>query len=138
MPVRDIATRETIFDALESQDIFSNTTTEGAIIDTANFDCGFYFALLVSAWTDGLFTLKLEHGDDSGLSDAADVPATMLINALAALGAAIVEGAAFPKTGVHSTKRYLRASIVTTGVTSGGTAQVVAVGAGETLKTSAT
>ena len=128
MPTHEQATSQVVIDALESQVIGSNTTTEGAIIDTADFDMGLYFAINCKSYTDGTFTLKLEDGDDSGLSDAAVLDVTQLVfGTLPAITAAIVEGGVLEKEGVHSTKRYVRASLVSTSVTTGATLTIVAV-----------
>jgi hypothetical protein len=136
MPVKEKVTQQRVINALEIQNIGSSTTTAGAIIDSADFDIGVYFALAVSNYTDGTYTLKIEHGDDSGLSDAADVDSAMLVyGTLPALSAALAEGAYLPREGVHSTKRYLRASIVSTGVTTGADAQVLAIVNPELVKT---
>lgn len=136
MPTKEHVSQQEIRNAVEIQTIGSNTTTVGAIFDTRNFDLGIYFALQVAAFTDGVFTLKIEHGDDSGLSDAADVTTAMLVyGTLPSLAAATAEGAMLPREGVHSTKRYVRASIVSTGVTTGADAQVLIVKDAEMLKT---
>lgn len=137
MPVKEQATMQKVIKAFEPQAISSNTTTTGAIIDTADFDMGIYFAVDIYAYTDGTFTLKIEDGDDSGLSDAADVSTTQLVyGSLPALTAAIAEGGILAKEGIHSTKRYVRASIVSTGVTTGASVQVLAIAGAEVFKTS--
>lgn len=134
MPVQETVTKHKVINALEPQVIGSDTTTAGAIIDTADFDMGVFFSMLTTAYTDGTFTLKIEHGDDSGLSDAADVDSAMLVyGSLPANSAGASEGDVMAKEGVHSTKRYLRASIVSTSVTTGATVQVIAVMGGEVL-----
>lgn len=128
MPVREMVTKEVVVNALENQSISSNTTTQGAIIDTADFDLGVYFAMLCTAFTDGSYALKLEEGDDPALADAADVDSSKLVyGTLPTLTAATAEGAFLSREGVHSTKRYLRASIVSTGVTTGADLAVLAV-----------
>lgn len=123
-----------VFNALEPQVIATDTTTTGAIIDTADYDMGVTFAVLVTAYTDGTYTLKIEDGDDSGLSDAADVATTQLVyGSLPAVSAGSTEGDAMAKEGVHSAKRYIRASIVSTSTTTGATVQVVAIVGPEVL-----
>jgi hypothetical protein len=102
--------------ALDSQTIGSNTTTVGNIIDTVGFE-SLLFLVSLGNWTDGTFTVKLEEGDDSGLSDAADVPAAQVLGTLPALGADNAIG----RVGSIGKKRYQRLSIVTTGVTTGST-----------------
>lgn len=134
MATKTQATYMRVYDALEPQVIGSDTTTTGAIFDTADYDMGITFAMLCKSYTDGTFTLKIEHGDDSGLSDAADVDAAMLVyGSLPALTAAMTEGDAMPREGIHSTKRYVRASIVSTSVTTGATLQVIIIKGPELL-----
>ena len=67
MPVQEQATKQSVTLAFEGE-ITTDTTTAGAIIDTADFDLGIYFALASTTYTDGTYTLKIEDGDDSGLS----------------------------------------------------------------------
>jgi precorrin-4 methylase len=139
MPVREHVTQQEMRLALAPTVIGSDTTTDGTIFDTANFDLGIYFAFMLSAYTDGTFTLKLQHGDNSGLSDAADVPSNMLVyGTLPALSAATAAGAMLPREGVHSTKRYVRASLVSTSVTTGATATMFIVKDAENVKTDQT
>lgn len=136
MAIKDAVTR---FRVLQSglDAISSNTTTAGEIFDTADYDEGISFAMACSNYTDGTYTLKIEHGDDPGLSDAADVDSSMLIyGTLPTITAATADGDALPREGVHSTKRYVRASVVSTGVTTGATIQVLIVKHGEYLPTS--
>lgn len=140
MPIKEQVTGQEVINAVEPQAIAADGTVTGAIIDTKDYDMGLYFALLVTGYTDGTYTLYLEDGDDSGLSDAAVLSSTQLVyGSLPALSAALSEGDGMPREGVHSTKRYLRASIVATGVTTGvDIAQVVAVAGSELLPTSQT
>lgn len=134
MAVKTQASYIRVYNALEPQVIATDTTTAGAIIDTANYDMGITFALLTTAYTDGTYTLKIEHGDDSGLSDAADVDSAMLVyGTLPADSAGSTEGDAMAREGVHSTKRYIRASIVSTSTTTGATVQVIAIVGPEVL-----
>lgn len=136
MAIKEQATMIKVVNALEPQVIGSDTTTTGGIIDTAHYDMGVTFAVLVTAYTDGTFTLKIEDGDNSGLSDAADVSTSQLVyGALPAISAGASEGDIMAKEGVHSTKRYIRASIVSTSVTTGATVQVVAIIGAEVLPT---
>lgn len=135
MPVQEQATYQKVINAVEPQAIGTNATTPGAIIDTANYDLGLYFAMLCYAYTDGTFTLKIEEGDDAALADASDIDLTKqsVYGALPAITAADAEGDVLPKEGVHSTKRYVRASIVSTGVTTGASLAVMAVAGPELL-----
>ena len=126
MPIKENITQIDVIMALEPQAITTDTTTTGAIIDTKDYDLGVGFAMLVNGYTDGTYTLKLEDGDDSGLSDAAVVPtASLVYGTLPDLAAALSEGDLMPKEGIHSTKRYVRASIVSTSTSSGATGVAV-------------
>lgn len=104
--------------ALAVQAITTNTTTVGAIIDTAGFE-SIEFSILSGTITDGAYALKLEEGDDSGLSDAAIVPADETLGALTGFVAA--DDDTVKRVGSIGKKRYQRLSIVSTGVTTGGT-----------------
>lgn len=134
MPTKTNATYNRVFNALEPQVIATDTTTAGAIIDTAEYDMGVTFAMLVTAYTDGDYTLKIEHGDDAALADAADVDAAMLVyGTLPTVSAGSTEGDAMDKEGIHSTKRYVRPSVVSASTTTGATVQVVAIMSPENL-----
>lgn len=102
--------------ALDAQAITTNTTTVGNIIDTKGFN-SIVFAILSKVITDGAYALKVEDGEDSGLSDAADVPAADVLGALTGFVAA--DDNVVKRIGVVSKKRYVRLSIVSTGVTAG-------------------
>ena len=120
MPTREHVTHQEMRLAVPITAVGSNTTTVGAIFDTADYDLGIYFAIMVDGRTDGTYTLKIEDGDDPSLSDAADVAANQLVyGTLPALSADTASGAMLPREGVHSTKRFVRASIVSTAVTTG-------------------
>lgn len=115
--------------------ISSNTTTNGSIIDTANFDGGLMFGVMVQAYTDGTYNFTLEEGDDSGLSDAAAVPAESLIGSLAdlELTAVTANGGNLLTIGIFSNKRYVRINAVSTSVTTGATVVAVVSQKGEQL-----
>lgn len=103
---------------LAVQGITTNTTTVGAIIDTAGFE-SIEWAILSGTITDGAYALVLEEGDDSGLSDAAAVSADETLGALTGFVAA--DDDTVKRIGSIGKKRYQRLSIVSTGVTTGGT-----------------
>ena len=102
--------------ALVSQAIATDTTTVGAIIDTAGFE-SIEFAILSKAITDGTYTAKLEDGDDSGLSDAEVVSSELVLGALPDFVAAD-DNTVF-RVGSISKKRYQRLSIVSATTTTG-------------------
>lgn len=129
MPIYDNATQFDVILGLEAS-ITGNGTTDGAIIDASKYE-RLTAAMACTVRTDGTYTLKLEHGDAANLSDAETiaVDSGMLIyNALPAQSAVMTDGDNCPKEGVISVKRYVRASIVATGVTTGGRVMVVWVG----------
>lgn len=128
MPNHERVTEDIMLSAVEPQIVSGSTTTAGAIIDTVGYSKGVYFGMQVNAWTDGTYTLKLEHGDDAALSDTEVVPTKNLVyGTLPAVAAAIAEGGAYAREGVFGTKRYVRASVVSTDVTTGATVAVVAI-----------
>jgi len=138
MPIRDNVSDQVVEVAGINLALDGNETNAGAIVDTAEFDLGVFFACLITAWTDGSHTLLIEEGDESDLSDAATVGTTKLIGALPVFGAIHANGDSIACVGVHSTKRYVRASFVSTGVTDGAVGSILAVKSGEYLKTDST
>lgn len=102
--------------------ISTNTTTNGDIIDTRGSNA-IMFTLLAAAYTDGTYTPSFQEGDDSGLSDAATVPAARLIGTPAGAVVNSLAGASanLKSVGVLSSKRYLRMNIASTSVTTGAT-----------------
>lgn len=119
--------------------ISTDTTTTGTIIDTADFDGGFKFDFVCSAYTDGTYTPLVYEGDESNLSDKTEVADTNMIpqsggEAAAALSAVTVEGAAIESLGIFGTKRYVRLDIVSTSTSSGATIVVTANGVSEIKK----
>lgn len=94
--------------------ITTDTTTAGAIIDTADFDGGVVYNLLTTVYGAGTYTPVLTESDDSGMSGATNVPAANIIGTLAgaALGTAVTaSGAVLSSFGAFGTKRYLQLSI---------------------------
>lgn len=104
--------------ALAVQAITTDTTTAGAIIDTAGFE-SLEYTVTSGTLTDGAYAFKLEEGDDSGLSDAADVPAAEILGSLT--GFALADDDTVKRVGSIGKKRYQRLSIVSTATTTGGT-----------------
>jgi len=113
--------------AFPVQAISTDTTTNGAIIDTKDFDKGIVFTLLCSAYTDVTYTPVLEESDDSGMSGATDVPDANLIGteAGAALSAVTASSATLNSIGAFGTKRYLRLKIVSASTSTGATVGAV-------------
>ena len=111
--------------------INSDTTTNGAIIDTADFDGGVLFTILSSVFNAGTYTPVLEESDDSGMSGANDVADGNLIGteAVAVISAVSASGANLVSLGAFGTKRFLRLKIVSASST---TTTIVAVYQGAT------
>lgn len=98
--------------------ITGNGTTTGTIIDTADYD-SLEFAFQSGVITDGSFACSLEHGDDSGLSDAAAVGAADLLGSNPTFAA--TDDNKCKRVGYRvGAKRYVRAKAVQSGATSGG------------------
>lgn len=104
--------------------IASSTTTAGNIIDTNGYE-GLEFILQSGAWTDGTYTPLIEESDDAGMSgsNAVDDDDLIGLEADAAIGAANT----VKRIGYVGDKRYVRLSIVSTGVTSGATIGATAI-----------
>jgi len=96
--------------------ISSSTTTVGNIIDTAGFEST-TFVQAIGTLTDGTYTLLIEDGNDSGLSDAAAVADDFLIGTEAATVLSVSDTNS--RIGYVGKKRYVRASIVSATVTIG-------------------
>lgn len=112
-----------VANALNSQTISSDTTTNGVIIDMQGYH-GLEFILKSGTITDGAYTVALQHGDDSGLSDAAAVDADEVLGSIAF---ADTEDNVAKRIGYIGKKRYVRMNVVSTGTTSGGVFDGVAV-----------
>lgn len=89
-----------------------NTAIVSTILDTSAFFANEYCGLLGSiADADVSFTVLMEHGDDSGLSDATAVPDSDLLGTES--GATFLfsdDNKAF-KIGYRGSKRYIRLTI---------------------------
>jgi hypothetical protein len=112
--------------ALDFQTISTDTTTQGAIIDTQNF-YSLEFLLFSGTITDGDYAIKMEDGDDSGLSDAADVNSDFILGSLSDAAFAAADDNTTKRVGYVGNKRYVRLSIVSTNVSSGGDLGALAI-----------
>jgi hypothetical protein len=120
--MQDLHNSTTTLNALTSSTISTNTTTVGEIIDRANFEA-VEFVIHTGTVTDGTYTPLIEHGADPALSDAAAVPDNQLLGT--ELGAQVVaadDDNGSNKIGYVGDLRYVRLSLVSAGVTTGGTA----------------
>jgi hypothetical protein len=112
---KDLHNNTKEMNALNAAAITSSTTTAGNIIDTKGYGAIEFIAQLGTR-TDGTYTLKLEEGNDSGLSDAAVVAADNRFGSLTAMATSNQVARVGYRVGA---KRYVRLSIVSTTVTTG-------------------
>jgi hypothetical protein len=112
--------------ALNPQAISSNTAVNGATIDTAGYE-SLEFVLQSATLTDGTYTPSLTAGDAANLSDGAAVAAADLLGTIAGATFAATDDNAVKKIGYRGSKRYVRLTVTTTGVTTGGTIGAVAL-----------
>jgi len=92
-----------------------NTPWVSSIIDTAGYDSlTFVFVTGTEADADAVFTLTMEHGDNSGLSDTSVPAATDLIGTTALGSFTFADDNKTRKIGYIGTKRYVRATVTPT------------------------
>lgn len=89
-----------------------NTAHVGDIIDRQNFE-SLLFAIAIGtlADADATFTVLVEHGDQSDLSDAAPVPDTELHGTEAGASFTFADDDSVRKIGYRGVKRYVRLTI---------------------------
>lgn len=124
--MRDDKNNLKISNALNPQAITSDTTTAGAIIDTANFD-SLTFAITSGTLTDGTYTVLIEDDTASNMGTAAAVADAYLIGTEALASFAASEDNTTKKIGYIGNKRYVRLSIVSASTSSGGLMSAVAI-----------
>ncbi len=105
--------------AFNTRTINTNATTNGTIIDRQGFEA-LQFVLYSGTLTDGSYTPVLEHGDAANLSDAASVPAADLLGTIAGATIAVTDDNAVKRVGYIGSKRYVRLSVTSATVTTGG------------------
>ena len=108
--------------ALNIASIATSTTTAGSSIDTKGFESLTLFFEL-GARTDGTFLPLVQDSDDN--STFADVVDTFLIGTEAE--ASLSTANTIKSIGYVGKKRYVKASIVSSAVTSGATASATAI-----------
>ncbi len=106
----------TVETAFTQQTISSATTTAGEIIDTLNFNICEFIVQTGTITTGTSYTVTLEEGDDSGLSDAAAVSAEETLGSAVFI---ITDDDTTKRIGYIGKKRYVRMSIVSVGTVSG-------------------
>jgi len=115
-----------VSNALDTQAITSDTTTVGDIIDTAEYG-SILFAIQSGTLTDGTYTVLIEEGDESNLSDASAVDDADLTNTEASASFASTDDNTVNKIGYVGSKRYVRLSLVSASTSSGGTLGAIAI-----------
>ena len=117
--------------AFDIQAISSDTTTNGDIIDTQGYE-SVSFVFQSGTITDGDYTVLIQEGDDSGLSDASAVADADLLpvgtgQEAAASFDADTDDNLVTKIGYRGSKRYVRFNVVSTNTTTGGTVGAIAI-----------
>ena len=110
--LRDLSNDVKISRAISPVSVADNTAAVSQIIDTSGYNTLMFAILLGSiADADATFAVTMEHGDDSGLSDAASVPAAMLNGTTTLAGFQFDSDNATRKIGYVGDKRYVRMTI---------------------------
>ena len=105
-----------------------NTAQVSNIIDTQGFNSlSFVIITGTLADADATFAVTMEHGNDSGLSDTAAVPADQLAGTLANAGFTFAADGACRKIGYIGYKRYVRLTITPSANTGNAPLAVVAI-----------
>ena len=107
--------------------IGSNTTTLTTAVDTSGYSTTTFCAFL-SAWTDGAYAVTIVESDASGGTYNA-VDSAQLIGDAVSLGTAVptLGTSNLAKLGCFGTKRWVKLSIVSTGVNTGAVIQSIAI-----------
>ena len=107
--------------------IVTNTATKSTAVDTAAIGNSVSFFSRVSARTDGTYVLSAEESDDNVTFTAVSSDKIVGSSSQSANTGTAVLG----KIGVFATKRYVKAVVTSTVVTTGATVDVFAVGESE-------
>jgi hypothetical protein len=134
MATKELLTVSLPVSGLNYAHITGNTTTVGNIIDMQGYE-GLKFIISGLTITDGTYTPLIEDGEASNLSDAAAVIDDYLVGGtlhgvtpviLPEANAAITASNTEKQISYIGKKRYVRISLVSTSVSSGGYLHVVA------------
>lgn len=106
----------------------NNTAWTSQIIDTANYDSMIFLINIGElADADATFTVLLEEGDDSGLSDNSSVADADMLGTEAAAGFTFADDNTVAKIGYLGAKRYVRLTITPAANTGNAYCSVIAV-----------
>lgn len=98
--------------AIEPQTVSDDSALVGTVIDRQGYDAlAFVIATGTLADPDATFSVLMEHGDQSDLSDAAAVPDAELLGTEALAGFAAADDVETRKIGYRGTKRYVRITV---------------------------
>lgn len=114
--MRDLYNHLTFRRAISPVSVADNTAAVSQIIDVQGFD-SLVFAIATGSLgdADATFAVLVEHGDDSGLSDAAAVADAELNGTEAAAGFQFDDDNETRKIGYIGNKRYVRLTITPSG-----------------------
>lgn len=114
--MRDLYNNLTFRRAISPVSVADNTAAVSQIIDVQGFD-SLVFAIATGSLgdADATFAVLVEHGDDSGLSDAAAVADAELNGTEAAAGFQFDDDNETRKIGYIGNKRYVRLTITPSG-----------------------
>jgi len=105
--------------------ITSNTTTVGAVIDTLGFE-SLEFIVEAGTLTDGDYDVVLQEDDTVGFASPTTISSELVLGALPSF--AFASGAdSAQRVGTIAKERFIRLSVVSTNVTTGGGLSAVAV-----------
>ncbi len=131
MATQDRLSFQKVLNAFDIQAIGTDTTTNGDVIDTQGYEAVSFF-FQTGTITDGDYTVLIQEGDESDLSDASAVADADLLPA----GTGQEADASFDadtgdnqvsKIGYRGTKRYVRFNVVSTNTSTGGTVGAIAI-----------
>lgn len=127
MANKDLHNKVKVMNAFDIQSISSDTTTNGDIIDLQGYEsCEFIFQ--TGTITDGDYTVLIQEGDESDLSDAGAVADGDLLGTESnASFTSNDDDNKVSKIGYGGGKRYVRFNVVSSNTTSGGTVGAIAV-----------
>lgn len=128
MPSRDIRNR-LVPKVLMNSAIASDTNTDSAQLDTADFDGGVKINAFSSIYVDGDYAIQIHASDTSGFTPGAStllsgdelIPASASVS----IGAAVVAGATIDSIGFITAKRYAVARVVSTNFSSSGATIII-------------
>ena len=114
---KDLHSKVSALLGLSVQDITTDTTTSGEIIDTALFESACW-GIMSGTITDGTYDFAVWESDDSGMSGATVVPAAETLGAASYVAADDDE---MRRIGSVGKKRYQQLRCVSASTSSGGT-----------------